>query len=184
MRFGISPSVSAFHLKDPDGPTANGSAFTPLSGLLIASAGRDARVLVHVQYDDFSVPASTTDIGENVTRLGGDVSYQILFRLSRAWKPWGGIGLGYAGEHYTTRYTLTPGGHLASQYPDRSASSVALVVNTSTEWRLERDWSMGAQLQYEQALGNGASALRFGLYLVYCIIGIPQGDVPCASRRG
>ena len=84
MRFGISPSVSAFHLKDPDGPTANGSAFTPLSGLLIASAGRDARVLVHVQYDDFSVPASTTDIGENVTRLGGDVSYQILFRLSRA----------------------------------------------------------------------------------------------------
>ncbi len=167
MRFGISPSVSAFQLKDPDGPTANGSAFTPLSGLLIASAGRDARVLVQVQYDDFSIPASTTDIGENVTRLGGDVSYQTLFRLSRAWKPWGGIGLGYAGERYTTRYTLTPGGHLATQYPDRTVGSVALVLNTSTEWRLNRDWWMGVQLQYEQPLGSGASALRLGLYLVY-----------------
>ncbi len=167
MRFGISPSVSGFHLKDPDGPTASASAFTPLSGLLIATAGRDARVLVHVQYDKFSVPASTADIGENVSRLGGDVSYQALFRLSRAWKPWGGIGLGYTSEQYTTRYTLTPGGHLATQYPDRSVSSVALVLNTSTEWRLDRDWSMGAQLQYEQPLGSGASALRLGLYLVY-----------------
>ena len=167
MRFGVSPSVSAFHLKDPDGPTANGSAFTPLSGLLIASAGRDARVLVHIQYDSFDVAASTTDIGQNVRRVGGDVSYQTLFRLSRAWKPWGGIGLGYTNESYTTRYTLTPGRHLASQYPDRTSSSVALVVNTSTEWRLDRDWSMGAQLQYEQPLGSGASALRFGLYLVY-----------------
>jgi len=167
MRFGVSPSVSGFHLKDPDGPTASASAFTPLSGLLIATAGRDARVLVHVQYDKFSVAASTTDISENVTRLGGDVSYQTLFRLSRAWKPWGGIGLGYTNEQYTTRYTLTPGGHLATQYPDRSVSSVALVLNTSTEWRLNRDWSMGAQLQYEQPLGSGASALRLGLYLVY-----------------
>ncbi len=167
MRFGISPSVSGFNLKDPDGPTASGSAFTPLSGLLIATAGRDARVLVHVQYDSFSVPASTTDIGEDVKRVGGDVSYQTLFRLSRAWKPWGGIGLGYTNEQYTTRYTLTPGGHLASQYSDRTVNSVAVVLNTSTEWRLNRDWSMGAHLQYEQPLGGGASALRFALYFVY-----------------
>ncbi len=167
MRFGISPSVSAFYLHDPDGPTANGSAFTPISGLLIATAGRDARVLVHAQYDKFSVSASPTEIGENVTRVGGDISYQVLFRLSRAWKPWGGIGLGYAQEKYTTRYTVTPLGHLANQYPDRDVNSVSLVLNTSTEWRINRDWSMGAHLQFEQPLNSGANVLRLGLYFVY-----------------
>lgn len=168
FRFGLMPTISIYNVNDPSGPTAPGNGFSYLSGVMLADAGRDSRVMAHLIYDKFSIAATTENIAQEVTRMSGSITYQSMLRLTRGWKPWLGAGIGQATETYKNRYRLTPGGFsvpLTEQ--ERNVNNVFLLVNTSTEWQVNKEWDMGVQLQYEQPIGDGSTVFRVGIYAVY-----------------
>lgn len=168
FRFGWMPLMSTYNVVDPNGPTAPGNGFSYLSGVLIADAGRDARVIGHLIYDKFSLAATTENIAQDVTRMGGNISYQTLLRLTRSWKPWLGAGIGQASETYKNRYRITPGGFSAPlAEPERTANNVFLLINTSTEWEFNKQWDVGFQLQYEHPISDGSRVFRAGIYLIF-----------------
>lgn len=135
---------------------------------MIVNAGRDSRLFADVSYDKYSLTATQSDIGQDVSRTGGSVSYQTLLRVSRDWKPWAGIGLGAASESYKNRYTLSPGGFsIAANPSERSLNALYLALSLSSEWQLNKSWNMGVHLKYEQPAGDGTKALRLGMYFVF-----------------
>jgi len=98
------------------------------------------------------------------------LSYQMMMRVTRGWKPWLGVGAAYANESYSNRYTVTSGGFLCATcpYPDRTNDDFLVVVNASSEWQVNRDWDMGIHLQFEQPVtSDGMRVIRFGIYAVY-----------------
>ena len=168
FRFGLLPGFSVYEVTDPDGPVDSATGLSALSVVMLAEVGRDSRLMLHSSYESFSLDHSVTNIGQDVTSIRGDLSYQMLVRVTRGWKPWFGVGLGYANESYKDRYTLTPGGFLGTRYPDRTKSDFSAVLNVSSEWRVNRDWDMGVHLQLDQPTGSdGLRVIRLGLYAVY-----------------
>lgn len=167
FRFGWLPTVSYFDIQDPNGPTADHTGVTYLSGVVIADVGRDSRLFIHGHYDTFAVEASTTNIHESITRYGLNASYQINLRVSRSWKPWAGVGLGFVQEEAKERYTLTPGGFLGATFPDRSINTFGALLNFSNEWRLDNNWDIGVHVQYEHPFDDAARILRAGVYFIY-----------------
>jgi hypothetical protein len=168
FRFGVLPSLSAYNVTDPDGPTATNSAASLLSAVMFVEHGRDGRIMFQVVQDKFSLNASTTDIGQDVTSLEFLAAYQWQFRVTRGWKPWIGIGAGYANESFENRYTMTAGGFLGNTYPNRNLNDYKLILNTSTEWPVGKDWDMGIHLQFEEPISSdGIRTIRLGFYVVY-----------------
>lgn len=168
LRYGVMPTYSLFTVVDPNGPTAPGSGYTIFSGVVIMNMGRDSRAFGNFIRDTFSIPATTTNIAQDVTRIGGSVSYQSLFRLSKLWKPWVGVGIGSMSESYKNRYRLTDTGFsVPLSNPERNTNNLFWLVNTSTEWQVNKGWDMGVQLQYEQSVGDDSNVFRVGIYAVY-----------------
>lgn len=167
FRFGWLPSATYIDVREPAGEAENYNGVTYLSGVLLADVGRDSRIFAHAHYDSFDLSASTANIHQTVNRYGLALAYQINLRITRAWKPWVGVGLGYSQDKITDRYVLTPGGFSGASYPDRTEDSITAVGNFSSEWQLSRDWDMGLHFQWEEPLGDGVRAVRLGLYIVY-----------------
>ena len=122
----------------------------------------------NIYYDSYSVSASTGHIAQTVTAYGINASYQWMFRVARAFKPYFGVGLGYSGENFKNRYNTTPDGlYLNTTYPNRSVQAFNAIVNASTEWQLSRNWDIGLHIQFEQPIAGGLTAIRAGIYVTY-----------------
>lgn len=168
FQFGIMPVISIFNVTDPYGATESANSFNYISGVMIVSTGRDSRIFADVIYDKFSLGATQSKTGQDVTRTEGSISYQSLLRIARDWKPWAGIGLGAGSEGYKSRYILSPGGFSIFVNPaERSVNALYLIFNLSSEWQLNKSWNMGVHLKYEQPTGDGTKALRLGMYFVF-----------------
>ncbi len=167
LRYGVQSSLNSYRIDDPAGTTAAGSGLS-LSGIALVEFGRDSRVMLNVNKDAYSLAASTTNIGQDVSSIGGGVSYQSLLRLTRTWKPWIGAGLGYTSTTYKNRYTFTsPSMQFKYLYADRSATDIALLLNANSEWHYNRDWDIGLQAQLAKSISDKSSTLRVGIYVVY-----------------
>jgi hypothetical protein len=170
FRFGLMPTVSRYYVNDPLGSTKPQDNFTPLSAIGIFDFGRDSRIFAHIYSTSFTLRASTSDIGQDVKVFGINGSYQMMLRLTRGFRPWVGLGLGYASESYTARHRITSEGYLApgSPYQSRTVDSYTGILNASNEWKLNRDWDIGIHLQVEEPVVSGAARVfRGGIYFVY-----------------
>ncbi len=167
LRFGVQTSLNSYRIEDPAGPTAGGSGLS-LSGIALYEFGRDSRLMININKDAYSLEASTSNVGQNVSSMGGGVSYQSKWRVSRTWKPWIGAGLGYTSTTYKSRYTFTsPSQQFKYLYADRSATDVALLLNANSEWQFNKDWDIGLQAQLAKSISGKSSTLRVGFYVVY-----------------
>ncbi len=165
FRYGVQTSLNSYSVDDPAGATANGSGLS-LSGIALVDAGRDSRVMLNINKDSFNLPASTTNMGQDVSSFGGGASYQRMLRLSRTWKPWIGVGLGYTSVTYKDRFTYTAGGNKIL-YADREATDTALLLNANNEWQFNQDWDIGLQVQYAKSISDKSNTIRVGVYAVY-----------------
>jgi outer membrane protein W len=167
FRIGWMPSITSTSIEDPNGPVEDHTAAALLQAVGIFDMGRDVRIFANAVYDKYEVDASTTNIHYDVSRFGINATYQWNVRLTRSFKPWLGVGLGYSQDTFADRYTLTPGGFLAASYPDRTVDSFNLVLNSSIDWQISRDLDLGIHFQWEQPTGDGARSARVGVYIAY-----------------
>jgi hypothetical protein len=165
FRFGVQTSLNRYASYDPVGPTAGGSGLS-VSGIALYNLGREGRAMFNIDRDSYSMKASQTNVGQDVTSFGGGASYQTMLRLTRTWKPWVGMGLGYTSTSYKNRFVFTPGG-AKTFYADRDTTSMQLLLNANSEWVFNRDWDMGLQMQFAKGLSNNTSTFRVGIYAIY-----------------
>ena len=167
FRYGVQTSLNNYKIDDPAGSTAVGSGLS-VSGIALLNVGRESRVMFNLDKDSYSLAGTTTNVGQNVSSIGGGVSYQNMLRVTRNWKPWIGVGLGYASATYKNRFTMmTPGQPYTYLYADRTATDTALLLNTDSEWVINRDWDIGLQAQFAKTFSDKSSTFRVGIYLVY-----------------
>lgn len=165
IRFGAQGSLNQYTVDDPLGPTAKGSG-PGLSAIALIDVGRESRALFTVYRDSYSLQGTQTNVGQDVTALGGGVSYQKMVRATRSWKPWIGLGVGYASTTYKNRFLYTAGG-FKQIYADRTDAAFSVLLNANTEWEFNRDWDIGLMAQYARSISDKAGSIRVGLYFVY-----------------
>ena len=165
FRFGAQTSLNSYRVDDPVGPTAAGNGLS-VSGIALIDVGRESRVMLNINRDTYTLDASTTNVGQDVSSAGGGLSYQSMLRVSRTWKPWIGVGLSYASTTYKNRFIFTPGQNKIL-YADRKATDIAVLLNANSEWQFNRDWDMGLQAQLAKSISDKSSSFRVGIYVVY-----------------
>lgn len=138
-----------------------------LNFMLVSPRERDNRYVAQLYSTRFYTSASTRDVGATVNRSGVNLSYQWLLRLTRDWKPWVGVGAGYARETHNTRYTLRSDGYLGQTFPDLAPSGLVVLANASTEWSVADQVSVGLHLQLELPLAHTTTVTGVGVYLLY-----------------
>jgi hypothetical protein len=167
FRFGVQTSLNNYKIDDPAGPTAGGSGLS-LSGIALLDVGRESRMMFNINRESYSVTGSNVNVGQDVSRIGGGLSYQKMLRISRSWKPWIGAGLGYSSATYSNRYVFTtPAMQYKTLYGDRKATETSLLLNANSEWQYSRDFDIGLQAQFSKTFSDKSSALRVGIYVVY-----------------
>lgn len=172
FRFGYMPMFSYSMINDPDGSAAANSHFMPISAIVTygdVPSFRDTRIFGHIYYDWFDVKGSQSNVGQKAKSIGANISWQWMFRLAQHFKPYVGIGVGYANEKYIQRYKTTASGLYRSNqlYPDRNVQSFSGIVNMSTQWSVTEKWDAGIHLQFEQPINGGSTAARAGIYVSY-----------------
>lgn len=166
IRFGLQASMNSYKTDDPVGKTDNATGLS-VSGIALFDLGRETRAMLNINHDSYSLTGSQTTVGEDVSSFGGGLSYQKMLRVSRSWRPWVGVGLGYTSTTQSNRYTVTPGGSGHVLYADYKTTNPSFLLNTNTEWEYNRDFNIGVQAQYSKNFSDKASTLRVGLYIVY-----------------
>lgn len=165
LRFGLQGSMNQYTVDDPLGPTAKGSG-PGVSGILIMELGRESRAVFTVSRDAYTIKGTQTNVGQDVTSFGGGASYQSMFRVARTFKPWIGIGAGYALNTQKNRHLFTAGGN-RNFYPDIEEATYSLLLNANSEWQFNREWDIGVMAQYAHAISDKSSSIRVGLYFIY-----------------
>lgn len=166
---GWLPTITSPDFTDPDGPVQQENTTTWQSIVVTKDLERDARFVIQGFMQDWQLNATNTELGQKVERSGGFISYQGFFRVTRSWKPWFGVGVGYIQESYRTRYTVLPSGYLQRAYPDRDETGPALILNaTVAEWDFVGPTTIAIHLQYERPFRDHmVSAMSGGVMIRY-----------------
>lgn len=167
FHFGVAPSVAMVAVKDPDGSTKSATTVALLNFMMTQDFGRDSRLLYQGYYHAFNLDAGTGDIGQSVTRTGVSFTWETEFRVARAWKPWGGVGLGITQEKFKNRHTVDRGGFLLLELPARDTTNYSVVVGGGSQWSLSRNWDAGIRVQYERPFSDGTSSASLAFMLLF-----------------
>ena len=163
----MQTSLNSYTVDDPNGKTAGGSGLS-ISGIAFFNVARESRVMLNINRDSYSLTESNVNIGQDVTSIGGGLSYQTMLRLTRTWKPWVGAGLGYTSSSFKNRQIYTsPAMQYSTLFADRKTTDTALLLNANSEWQYSHDWDIGLQAQFARNISDKSSTLRLGIYIVY-----------------
>ena len=154
-------------VNDPSGST-NTNTTTLWKDIVVQyDLSRDNRLFAIVDGYSYKLAATPDLIGQSVSHTGGTLSLQHQLRVSRTFKPWFGIGAGFANESFAPRYTVTSTGFLLNHYSDRTASGPLAVANATAQWRFVSDTELGVHLQYEHGFNGLSNTFLFSLMLSY-----------------
>jgi hypothetical protein len=164
---GALLGASAASVDDPDGHTQTGAAVDVLNAMTTVAAGRDQRWVGQLFHQTVRLDAGVDAIGQDITTSGATMAWQYRWRISRAWKPWIGGGLGLAHDRFRARHLVDQDGFLVRRYPDRTEETVSVVVNTSTELARVGAWEVGLHVQYGVPVTGSLSRLSVGVMVLY-----------------
>jgi len=168
IKFGWAPFFSPnLTVDDPDGSADSSQEFVALSAVAMFPFGRDNRWVTNVTKYDFTLDASTSDVGQDVKSITVAGFYQWRFRLSRYFKPWVGLGPQIEFSDKTARHTLDSDGFLAQTFSDQDSVAYAAGFNASHEWQLSDHIDVGVNAEYMFSIVDAIEGGSFGALLLY-----------------
>ncbi|VAW55819.1 hypothetical protein MNBD_GAMMA07-1562 [hydrothermal vent metagenome] len=165
---GIYKSIGihygAFSIDDPDGNTGTENT-AGLSANISYSPNKLWRGVASLSYQQFSLPYSQTNIGQDIT------SYQLDFIVQRALSlykrnTWVGFGLGIDKNKATNRGTELNNTFI-EKFDDRNDANLAIVLDFGHELAVYKNSRIGINGKIYQSLNEGLKAYTVGLYMSF-----------------
>ena len=166
-KVGYSPSYVAYEITDPDGSTDSVSEFVPVSGVLVWKLTKKTRLWSQYSFLDAEIDSSETDIGQDIVSHEIVVNYQKQFALSRSFKPWFGLGLGFNSAEFTSRHTVDQDGFLDQVFEDRDEAFASIHANMSYEWEINNQVSFGLNADISVTNADAFDGFKIGAVLLY-----------------
>ncbi len=165
-RFGYGLSVDRLSVDDPDG----GGETTDLGFLNFYYFGkldRNWRYLIELNHVSGGMDADANTVGQDFTSTGARATVQHNLRLSTAFKPWVGAGIGVHQQEFKRRYTVDNAGFLSNRLPDREVTQVSLSVEGMSQWEITPRWDWALRVRYDHGLSDGIDGLSASVLLIY-----------------
>ena len=165
-RIGYAAGVSRLTVDDPAGPAETAINAQPLTLIYTDLLSGKLRYWVEGYYFPTTLDASTTDIGQDISRIGAQLALQRNVQW-RQWSPWLGLGIDVSRNSFTHRHTADSDGFLLNSYADRSATAFGISAHLVNEWALTRDWDISAKLGQVFAVSGGMNETSLSVGVLY-----------------
>lgn len=163
--FYYGMGVYSLGVNDPNGSVDAAITTTPLVAGYLVPFSRDSRINAELIYLVGSTDASVNAVGQDIESYGIYTTYQTRFRISRKFKPWGGIGFAILNELFEKRHTIDSSGFLNERFSDRDETTTGLVLNANVGLEFGKDFDLELQGTFMKPFNEGSE--HIGLNLVY-----------------
>jgi len=165
--FGYGVSANNYKVEDPIGGTESKTDSALVHFIYYSTLNRNTRWSVEVTNDDFSLDASTTNIGQEVDYISVNVGYGKRFALTRLFKPWVDVIGGIQNIDATGRHNVDAGGFLNQTFPNRSETVFNVGLSATEGFKLADKVDLNLRLMYLTPLGDGIEDLSFATFITY-----------------
>jgi len=166
VRIGYGVGLANLSIEDPNGPTASESVFQPFRIIVTDWFRGDVRYWGEFYYQDATLSASQTSIGQKVNQYGVQLSAQRSFIVNARWSPWLGVGIDLSRNDYSSRHTVDADGFLQSRFANRSETDLGLIFNLVSETELNEEWGMGVKLEQRLPISDGIEQLSLSVFVL------------------
>lgn len=166
-KVGFAGSMLNLSVEDPDGPTSSETDFSLINLFYTDLFLDDYRYWAEFFYHSATLEASTSNIGQDVDRMGLRLSMQKWFNIASAWDFYGGVGAYVSKEDFTNRYTKDVDGFLLQRYNDRSENILGALIEGVASRKVSERWDIMFRAAYEIPFGDGVEAITFSAGLLY-----------------
>jgi len=161
---GAEVYFGIFSIDDPKGDTGTSNA--PGAAAFIGYApNRLWRGLASLGYQKFSLPYTTTEIGQDVSALHLDLLMQRALPIFKN-TSWIGFGIGIENNKITNRGTEL-NNRFVDKYDDRSETNYGLVIDFGYEFIPIKNSMLGVNAKFYKTLDNGLNAFLVGLFFSF-----------------
>lgn len=165
-RWGYAMAFSRVSIDDPQGPTETVTAPFPFNVVYAYSWREPLRLWTEGFYQEAVADPSPTEIGQDLSRIGGRVLLHRRLDFPGRMRWWAGVGLTLARERFTVRQQVDSDG-FGIRYDDRSETSTGITLDALSEWRLTKHWDSAAHLLYDSPLDNGIEELSLSITFLF-----------------
>lgn len=164
-----STSFAAFTYDDSDGKTDSESVTIPVSVGVEYHVSKRNKVLGTWRMFDYDVDATTNgDMGADIDANQLNIAWLHKVPLSRAFKPWFGVGLRSSFVEASAKHKVDDEGFLIEVYEDTEDTLMSLNLIANADWRISRDgWYIDTRFVYDFPIGDGLQGYGVSAGLKY-----------------
>ncbi len=166
-KIGVAVSALNLSIEEPDGSADTETEFSPVNFFYTDVFLNDYHYWAEVFYQSATFEASTTNIGQDVKRLGFRLSLQKQFTAGPGWQLLGGVGAYVSKEEFTDRFTKDVDGFLLRRYEDRSENILGGLIEGVVTRNLGERWDLMFRGAYEIPFGDGVEAFSISAGVIY-----------------
>jgi len=166
---GYAAGVAYVNVDDPDGPTERAWIFRPFTLVYTdkITTGINYRYWAELYYQEASLDASTSNVGQFIKQYGIRFSMQRNIWKNNDWNSWFGAGLDMANSKYEDRHLVDSAGFLTTRFDDRQELEFGVLINFNGEISLARNVVFSAKAEQVFATGDGIDSLSFSAVFLY-----------------
>jgi len=165
-RVGFSLGAARLYVSDPLGDTIPVVAVQPLKVMYSEWLSGGYRAWVESYYQEASMAADESHIGQYFQQGGMHFSIQRNFKIVEFFKPWIGLGVDLSLGRYTQRHTKDDEGYLLERYADRLQPTVGSLFYLVNEWQISKEWNMGGSVLQRLSFNKAVTETSFSLFFL------------------
>ncbi len=166
LRVGYGVGLGSLSIADPSGATESKMIVQPLRVIVTDWFRGDIRYWAEFFYQDATLKATQTQIGQTVNQYGLQLSAQRSFNVIPRWSPWFGVGLDLALNNYSGRHTVASDGFLEARFSNRSETDLGFIFNMVSEMELSQEWGVGCKLEQRFSITGGTEQLSLSFFVI------------------
>lgn len=165
-RWGYALALGLLNVDDPDGATERTAVLLPLNIVYAYNWREPYRLWMEGFYHTATLDPSATDVGQDISRLGGRLLAHTRLDY-RGWaRVWAGGGFTVARERFTVRQTVDADG-FGTRFSNRSEFGTGFTLDGVSEWRLNKNWDTAVHLLYNTPIGHGVEEFSVSMTFFY-----------------
>ncbi|NOZ51830.1 MAG: hypothetical protein GXP08_01615 [Gammaproteobacteria bacterium] len=166
---GYAAGIANVNVGDPDSSTKRVWIFQPFKLIYTdkITSGFPYRYWTELYYQEVSLDASVTDIGQFIKQYGIRVSMQRKMWRTSGWNTWFGAGFDIAQTNYADRHLIDNDGFLTTRFEDREEGEFGVLINFSGEIGLAQNVVFSVKVEQAFVADKGIDTLSLSAVFLY-----------------